>query len=70
MQGEPVSSGSVQALKPVKYRGRFVECMNVATVSRSQTLISESRYVISRSGTLMTWAEALVTRIRGRQASG
>ena len=70
MNGRPRSSDSVQALKPLKYRGRFLELMNVARVSRSQNLIRESADVISRSGSLMTWAEALVTMIRGRRANG
>ena len=70
MNGQRRSSGSVRALKPLKYRGRFMELMNAARVSRSQNLIRESADVISRSGSLMTWAEALLTRIRGRRASG
>ena len=53
MKSEAISMGSVHALKRVKYRGRFMEWMNVALVNRSQELVKESRYVISRSETLM-----------------
>ena len=70
MQGEPSSSGNAQVLKHVKYRGHFMECMNAARVSRSQNLVKESRYVISRSETLMTLADALVMKIRIRRANG
>ena len=54
-------------VKPIKYRGRVLECMSEALLKNSRMLVAKTHQTLSRSGVLLNLSDALVAKVKARR---